>query len=122
MPYYETQLSRIRLRNTLERMIQQLLKRELRKMGAKLVYVMLDTDTRRDLSGVEGMTSRGMTVDFRAELGERWQGPGPCIFLSLSGMTRKPGVFRRAVAVAIHEVAHVFQWRIVNGFYSGAEF
>ncbi|MES2788456.1 MAG: hypothetical protein V4719_02465, partial [Planctomycetota bacterium] len=122
MVIYTTKSARGRLRQKLEAMADDLLKRELTLMGASKLYLVFDSDTMLDYSGVKGFTSRSASVDFRAEIGSRWHGPGPCIFMNVSEYADSESCFQGLVALLIHELAHIFQFGPPNDFYCETSF
>ncbi len=122
MPSYSTKAARTRLRQKLEAMVNQLLKRELKFMGANTLYLVFDSDSALDFSGNKGFTCKGASVDFRAEIGDRWRGPGPCIFLNVSHYRDTSRLVEQLIALLIHELAHVFQFKTERGFFSEKRF
>jgi hypothetical protein len=100
-------------RKRLEASFTVLLKPELQQAGARVVYLVLASETEVQCAGdFYGMTEPRLALAFRVEIDGRWRGNGPAALLDDSAMLKDcdddveiAGEIMSAIAV--HEMAHM---------------
>lgn len=122
MPNYLDPKSWPSFRDSLELELSDLLRDELRFMGASTLYIVLDTETPRDHSGVRGYTRSGLAFEYEQELQPRWQGPAPGIFLTVSDLPLCEAAAQYISAIALHEVSHILANPVPEGFFNTPQY
>ncbi len=95
------------LRDHLENEFADLLSPDLKANGASEIYVVLvsETDLLAADAKFDGLHGPAMSDWFRSEIGERWQGLGPC-FLVNDNILLNNSCEDSFIATAVHELGH----------------